>query len=306
MEADCCGIRIAVKHVIHIGANKTASTLLQRRLFACHPTLAYLGEDCRDYGLMKPILETLVQKDASYYDESRTRDLLQKTAAEEGKGAMVFSSEDILTSRHPSVCATRLGRLMPTATVVLVLRNQLTVWPSWYINHGAYLKGVPRRYWRRPVTFDDWLEYCFAFPDQTPVEAMNYWRHWQIFSKVFGAENMKVLLYEDLIRSPDAYYAGWAEILGIPPEEIAALIGGQRERTRYTQRRFVFDQCKATVPMACRLVEPFLGSWLESGRTAQVSLPPGRELQIKEYYAPGNRAIAEATGLCLSLYGYPV
>ena len=295
-----------MRKIVHIGANKTASTLLQRRLFACHPAIAYLGEDCRDYSALRPLLETLIQKDDSYYDEGRTRELFEKAEGESGKTTMVFSSEDILTSRHPSVCAARLGRLMPSATVVLVLRNQLAVWPSWYINHGAYLKGVPRRYWRRPVTFDDWLEYCFAFPDQTPVEAMNYWRHWQIFSKVFGAENIKVLLYEDLVRSPAAYYAGWSEIFGIPHEEIAALIGGQRERTRYTQRRFTFDQWKGAVPIACRLVEPLLGSWLEGGGAAQVSLPPGRELQIKEYYAQGNRAIAEATGLCLSPYGYPV
>lgn len=295
-----------MKCVIHIGANKTASTLLQRRLFACHPTIAYLGEDCAGYCDIRPLLETLIQKDDSYYDEERTRDLFDKAAAESGKTTIVFSSEDILTSRHPSVCAARLGRLMPSATVVLVLRNQLTTWPSWYINHGAYLKGVPQRYWRRHVGFAEWLEYCFSFPDQTPVEAMNYWRHWQIFSKFFGAENIKVLLYEDLIRSPACYYAEWAGILGIPSEQIAALIGSKRERTRYTQRRFAFDQWKSKVPTVCRLVEPLLGAWLEGGRTAQVSLPPGRELQIKEHYAPGNRAIAEATGLCLSQYGYPI
>ncbi len=295
-----------MKQIIHIGANKTASTLLQRRLFACHPTLAYLGEDCPAYDACRPLLETLVQKDESYYDEPRTRDLFDKTAAKEGKGAMVFSSEDILTSRHPSVCAARLGRLMPSATVVLVLRNQLTVWPSWYINHGAYLKGVPRRYWRRPVTFDDWLEYCFAFPDQTPVEAMNYWRHWRIFSKIFGPEKMKVLLYEDLIWSPDAYCAEWAEILGISPEEIAALIGGKRERTRHTSRRFAFDRVKSTMPTLYKLLEPALSSWLDSGDAAQAPLPAVWEQRIREYYAPGNIAIAEAAGLSLSQHGYPL
>ena len=293
-----------MKQIIHIGANKTASTLLQRRLFACHPTIAYLGEDCRDYGTLRPLLETLIQKDDSFYDEEGTRELFEKTAAESGRSAMVFSSEDILTSRHPSVCAARLGRLMPSATVVLVLRNQLTTWPSWYINHGAYLKGVPRRYWRRHVGFAEWLEYCFEFPDQTPVEAMNYRRHMEIFSRVFGADHLKVLLYEDLIGSPADYHAQWGGILGLPGSEVERCLQGKRERPRLTQRRYLFDRWSAALPSA--LVKPLAGSWLDGGRPADVALPPEWVGRIRAFYAPGNREIEEATGLYLSHHGYPV
>ncbi len=291
-----------MNRVIHIGANKTASTLIQRRLFAKHHALAYIGEDCAGYSGIRPQLEDLIQKDESYYDEPGMRALVDQAACEAGRTTLVFSSEDILTARHPSVCAARLGRLMPGATVVLVLRNQLTTWPSWYINHGAYLKGVPKRYWRRHVSFEEWLEYCFAFPDQTPVEAMNYWRHWQIFSKVFKPENMKVLLYEDLIRDPARYFAQWGGILGIPAEDIASCLEGKRERPRLTHRRHLFDKWSESVPP----LKLLSGSWLDKGPAARVEIPPGWAARIREFYAPGNRAIAEAAGLCLSPYGYPV
>lgn len=293
-----------MNQVIHIGANKTASTLFQRRLFACHPTIAYLGEDCREYGALRPMIEALIQKDDSYYDEARAIDLFEKTAAESGKSTMVFSSEDILTSRHPSVCAARLGRLMPSATVVLVLRNQLTTWPSWYINHGAYLKGVPRRYWRRHVGFAEWLEYCFEFPDQTPVEAMNYRRHMEIFSRVFGAGRMKILLYEDLIGRPADYYAQWGTILGLPGSEVERCLQGKRERPRLTQRRYLFDRWSSAIPAA--LLKQLSGSWLDGGPPAHVDLPPEWVGRIRAFYAPGNREIEAATGLCLSRHGYPV
>ena len=291
-----------MNRVIHIGANKTASTLIQRRLFAKHHALAYIGEDCAGYSGIRPQLEDLIQKDESYYDEPGMRALIDQAACEAGRLTLVFSSEDILTARHPSVCAARLGRLMPGATVVLVLRNQLTTWPSWYINHGAYLKGVPKRYWRRHVSFEEWLEYCFAFPDQTPVEAMNYWRHWQIFSKIFGPENVKVLLYEDLIRDPARFFAQWGGILGIPAEDIASRLEGKRERPRLTHRRHLFDKWSESVPP----LKFLSGSWLDGGPAARVEIPPGWAARIREFYAPGNRAIAEAAGLCLSPYGYPV
>ena len=291
-----------MNYVVHIGANKTASTLLQRRLFAKHPALAYIGEDCAGYSGIRLQLEDLIQRDESYYDEPGMRALIERAACEAGRTTKVFSSEDILTARHPSVCAARLGRLMPGATVVLVLRSQLTTWPSWYINHGAYLKGVPKRYWRRHVSFEEWLEYCFAFPDQTPVEAMNYWRHWQIFSKVFGPEKVKVLLYEDLIRDPARYFAQWGGILGIPAEDIASRIEGKRERPRLTQQRHLFDKWSEAVPP----LKILGGSWLDHGPAARVEIPPGWAGRIREFYAPGNRAIAEAAGLCLSPYGYPV
>jgi len=230
--------------------------------------------------------------------------LFAQTASEPGKTVMVFSSEDVLTTRHPSVCAARLKSLMPGSTVVLVLRNQLTTWPSWYINHGAYLKGVPRRYWRRHVGFAEWLEYCFEFPDQTPVEAMNYKRHMEIFSRIFGADRLKVLLYEDLIGRPADYCSQWGAMLAIPGREVEQCLNGRHERPRLTHRRHLFDRWTSSFPLA--LLKPFAGSWLESGPPARVELPAGWVGRIRDYYAPGNRAVEAATGLSLSAHGYPV
>jgi len=295
-----------MKKIVHIGANKTASTLLQRRLFACHPSIAYLGEDCRDYGALQPLLDTLIQKDDSYYDEGLTRKLFEKAAGESGKTVMVFSSEDILTSRHPSVCAVRLGRLMSSATVVLVLRNQLTTWPSWYINHGAYLKGVPRRYWRRHVSFEEWLEYCFAFPDQTPVEAMNYHRHARIFGRVFGADRVRVLLYEDLIKRPDHFFAQWADILELPASEVSAHLLGKRERSSLSRRQFHFDRWMSNFPFPIAPLKSILASWLDQGPRAEIGIPPYWVKRISDYYAAGNSELEKTTGLCLSNHNYPV
>lgn len=44
--------------IIHIGANKTGSTTLQRCLFSKTDKLVYLGEDCKDYISYKDILNS--------------------------------------------------------------------------------------------------------------------------------------------------------------------------------------------------------------------------------------------------------
>jgi len=290
-----------MKCVLHIGANKTASTLLQRRLFALHPSIEFLGEGCAGDDDLHVKIRSLIHGDDSFYSEAQTKRLFDSAASRPGKKVFVFSSEDILTARHPSVCAARLKTLMPQAEVVLVMRNQLKVWPSWYINHGAYLKGVPRPYWRRYVTFDDWLEYCFAFPDQSPVEAMNYYRYFQIFERLFGAERIKLLLYEDLRDRPVVFYQQWARILGVEGSDVSAYLQGHTERARLTKRRHSFHRWSSVFP-AIKFLD---GQWLDKGQAAQIEIPLRWRSRIYEHYAPTNSAIERLTGLSLSSYGYP-
>ena len=294
-----------MKQVIHIGGNKTASTLFQRELFAVHPSISYLGEDCAQYDQVKHQIHVLVHEDDSFYDERCARDMFDRYARRD-RSVFVFSNEDIMTTRHPSVCAARLKTLMPDAQVVMVIRNQLTTWPSWYVNHGAYLKLVPRRYWKRYVAFTEWLEYCFLFPQLTPVEAMNYERYFGVFSRYFGADNVHVLLYEDLKANPQAYFAQWGSVLGLSPHDIETQVAGKRQRSRNSQRRMLFHRWASYVPLLYRPVESLFGTWLDEGRTAHIDIPAEWINRIHDYYAAGNRKLAAAAKLDLHAYGYPV
>ncbi len=53
--------------VIHIGANKTGSTTLQRSLFAKSKDLVYLGEDCTGYENYRDTLNSLVLDDEIHF-----------------------------------------------------------------------------------------------------------------------------------------------------------------------------------------------------------------------------------------------
>jgi hypothetical protein len=305
-----------MKMLIHIGGNKTASTLLQRRLFAKHPEIKYLGEDCENYSNLRPMLNSLVSDDDSHFDFTQAKEIFAERFAPSDKVATcVYSNEDIMTSPLPSVCAVRLKEIMPEAEIVMVIRNQLTTWPSWYANHGAYLKGVPRRYWRKHVTLDEWLEYCFSFPNQTPVEAMNYDRFYRIFCEKFGAKRMRVLLYEELVADPVAYYRQWADMLGISHQSVQECVSNHVERTRNSARRMQYDQWSSRFFWIFGLASPQtrilsslkgVSTWLDAGPAATVDLPDAWIAQISDYYSEGNSQLAERTKLDLRRYGYPL
>jgi len=305
-----------LKRLVHIGGNKTASTSLQRRLFAKHPGIRYLGEDCEGYSELRPILDSLVADDDSHFDSEMAKQMFSdRFEVGSGKATCVYSNEDIMTSPLPSVCAARLKELVPGAEVVMVIRNQLTVWPSWYVNHGAYLKNVPRRYWKRHVGLEEWLDHCFSFPRKTPVEAMNYERYFKIFEKEFSFSHIHVLVYEDLIADPASYYKQWSSLLGIPPQDVMKHMGDHVERRRYSGRRVLYDRWvsrlsaipgfRASQAGMLRLL-PTVSDWLDAGPSAEIALPEVWKQTISNYYRRSNANLAKMTGLDLARHGYPI
>jgi len=301
--------------VIHIGGNKTASTALQRRLFAKHPHLRYLGEDCDGYEKLRPLLDSLAADDDSHFDSQAARRVFADRFDVSGEATCIFSNEDIMTSTLPSVCASRLKVLAPEAEVVMVIRNQLTTWPSWYANHGAYLKNVPRRFWRRHVGLEEWLDFCFTFPKRTPVEAMNYERFFTIFQEHFSSSRIHVLLYEDLLTDPTSYYKQWGHLLGIPYQDVLAYMANHIERRRNTGRQMIYDRWVSKLSVIPGLQTansvmlrsvPGVKDWLDNGPPAQIKLPEVWIRQISDYYRSSNANLAKITGLDLTRHGYPL
>ena len=56
----------------------------------------------------------------------------------------------------------------------IVIRNQITAFNSWFVSHGSSLKNVPKSYWKKYVDLENWSDYCFNYPNQGPISALNY------------------------------------------------------------------------------------------------------------------------------------
>jgi hypothetical protein len=295
-----------MREVLHIGGNKTASTLLQRQLFLRHPRIAYLGEECAVSSAAQAVLEILVHEDDSFYDAAEANRIFSHARNATTASLLVFSNEDLMGGRHPTTGARRLASLMPDATVVMVVRNQLTALESWYANHGAFLKGVPRRYWRRHVGLEEWLDYCFAFPFQTPIESLNYARYFDIYAQLFGSSKIRVLTYEMLLADPPAYFRAWADVLELSDDDVAAHLNGKRERARNSARRHALNKWTSHAPRLQRVAEMLVGDWIDSGPGVRITLPEAWKSRIAERYAEGNRRFAAAAHLDLAGLGYPI
>ena len=295
-----------MKQIIHIGGNKAASSLLQRQLFKKDTRIQYLGEESSSNPQHIELLYTLINCDDSFYSEKLTKSWFNNPSCDRESKVFLFSSEDIMASSIPSVCAHRLKKLLPNAKIVMVIRNQLTTLPSWYSNHGRFLKNVPRRYWKSYVSFKDWLEYCFSFPKESPVEAMNYYRFYKIFSSIFGKNKVHIFLYEDLKDNPNTFYQKWAQLLDFETEEVTRMLSKKSERPRISNRYLKLHQLTKLFPSLTSPIAKLISPWIHQGKKAFIPTSKNHITLISKYYSKTNAALSKEIGVDLSLYGYPI
>lgn len=301
--------------VIHIGANKTGSTTLQRWLFARSDHLLYLGEDCQGYEEYRDVLDSLVHDDDIHYLQSEAEKLFGRYQTSAGNRTFVYSNEDIMRSRVPAQCARRLRKLLPQARILAVIRNQLTAVPSWYANHGAYLRMVPRRYWRRHVPFNEWMEYCMLFLKYSPLDGFFYHRILNLYADLFGKDRIEILLYEDFVNRPRHFINDLCRVIGVDTEEATSLLEGRQERRRNTVRRLRYARLRSRLLWGSRLTRyvPFgralskrWQSFLDAGPRVSNSMPDRWQAIVGELYSHDNSLLARNFGLRLADYGYPL
>jgi hypothetical protein len=293
-----------IQTIIHIGGNKTASTLLQRQLLSGQENIKYFGEDCINYDDLKDIINNMIHEDSFYYDANELISKFNLNNIEDNKTRIVFSNEDIMGSRHPSIGAKRLKKIFPNAQILMIIRNQLDVFPSWYINHGAYLKNVPKKFWRKYVNINNWLDYCFSFSKNSPVQAMNYYKYFQIYSEVFGEENIIVIPYEDIFLDKTGFCKKLSVIFDVLPTEIENVFSLKSERPRNSKLKYQIHKIFGFSHKISKTIYAFLSPIDYSG-PAKVKLPRKWRNKINFQYANSNFALSKKIGINLKKYGYP-
>ena len=215
-----------IQNIIHIGANKTATTSFQDYLLSKIKKIGYIGNKRNQTISIRNELKNLRTQDDFFYNSDNLKKII-KELKNKNIHTLLYSDEDILTSNNLTRCAKRLRHLLPRAKIVITIRNQISSLISWYLSHGRILKMVPKKYFGKHVSFDDWIEYCFQFKDDfvtplqsSPLKAMDYNMIINIFAKNFGSKNIKILLYEDLIHKKDKIFNDWSHILKVSEKTI--------------------------------------------------------------------------------------
>lgn len=301
--------------VIHIGANKAASTTLQRALFCHHSGLHYLGEDAVGYEDYRDVANAMVSDDDLHFPADACKKLFSSHVEQEVGKTLLYSNEDIMTSRVPILCAQRLKKFLPDSEIVLLIRNQFTAIPSFYANHGAFLKPAPPSYFRRHVGFDDWMNYQILFMKYGALGSFFYNRLLTIYAQLFGIEHTHVLLFEEFIEEKEKFTEKLCRVLDIDYEETIMLLGEHHERQRITSRMLAYNRFRTVlfwdIPLSKYIpgrsaIASVFQRFLESGPSAKISLKEEWRQKIHDLYAEENTALALTYDLPIRKHGYPM
>ena len=330
--------------VIHIGVPRTATTTLQRAVFAKHPGIHYLGkpfrrknptEDCRTR-LPAEVITAVWSMDSLGFDaQASKRELDSAFEPNAASDRTVVLSEEALSaagSADRRLIAERLRRLFGPSDILITIRNQDTALPSLY--HHYLRKGlIPQ------APFETWLTSALAPKDFADnawswiIPQYRYFELYRLYRTVFPDARIKVLLYEEMVEDRAAFCRELSGFLGVDAEMTHELLNAaakqneslsyravQRERS-YRSLEWVYGRLRARLfpSLGLRTQAPALWMLKEKARERAIesspklsadgnpaAMSPQARDRLRACYAEDNRRLAEATGLPLERYGYPV
>jgi hypothetical protein len=324
---------------LHIGLPKTATKTLQMGLFARHSQVDYLGtytgesgqyrqyRQCRDADIERLFVELLWENYRAPNLPMCREIYTRRVEPSLRRGLTPVFSWESLMENHPDVQRRRaenLRAIFGSCRVLVTLRHPVKLVESLYLQ---LLKrdnvGQRARLGKKPVysPIGKWLDQNWDLLGHAPRAQLEYAQATETFADVFGADQVGVFLFEQLVEDPDAYFASLCTWMGVDPAEGVAHTCGQWENQRWTQPQL--DRLKA-VRGSLVLSTVFRLSSRRARRTmlgfprnrdahpapdgppARVAAPdpwPGR---IHDKTREGNRRLMQRWGLPLDRYQYPL
>jgi hypothetical protein len=305
--------------VIHIGFPKTATTTLQNHLFAKHPGILYLGKPYRDDDL-KAMIRDLVMQESTVYQAENLKQYIQKHLArgpETGENVFLISDETFVSAakvRDKGVVAHRLKDLFAAAKILVTIRNQMDAVKSGYIGGGRLLGNVPGKYKNMIVSFKDWLEICENMYHGDFVRNVIYFNTIDYYARLFGKENICILLFEDFVKNTHEFTRKLSQFLDIDFDTSRDIIQNAHDNKRLSQADFQVESLRSKLG-TMRNVTPIVkfmngirkiwGTWGTSKRS-EVDIPEEWHQRLWNLYKEGNRKLMEKYQLPLENYGYPL
>lgn len=304
---------------IHIGFSKCASTLLQEDFFTQCPQIEYLGRTKKHKGQGKHKYLTQLATLDNYNYTQKKHEIIHNiksafASCSPDKVAVVSDEALVASSYSPYLIgipradrqslAERLHDVFPDAHIVMIIRNQMSFYGSML---GQLMRNNETSI--RDERFTKLhLEYLrngygsfFLMADYCSV--------YRIYESLFGKDNVHVILFEDLIKDPPGFVKRLTEMMGISDKiDVAdyALVSRNKRATRFE----IWCKSHPKLMSVLRGLTPgFVRRILD--RVSQIhqiwpTLSSEQEEFLRAQYSPGNRELAELTGLDLATAGYPM
>ena len=299
--------------IVHVGYHKTATTWFQKSIW---PSLT-----SHDWIPRKVTQEALLDPPGMHFDPAAARRVL---GLDRRTKPVVLSEENLSGYIHngglhgligPEMVR-RIHAVLPGAQIVIFIRSQpdaIRASYSQYVAGGGtysldkYLHTHKRVYGAL----------------RAPVKAPAFeWEHFEfdrligLYDGLFGRENVFVYPYEGL-KQPEALFKQLEEDLGIEfPQGVTARRGanvshsergmnGLRFANRFT-RQSVANKDWTMDPPGGHAMRNVVRFFLKAVPGGPFRLPRDVIEEIRRYYAPSNRRLAELRDLPLAELGYPI
>jgi hypothetical protein len=322
------------KIFIHIGCAKAASTTLQKHLFDKHSEINNLGSyptgnlgkdsnnvnyDCaylKDENIRK-FYSNLVALDGIEYRSCGNLKLYQTLIKPylETDRINLFSTErftSILFSHDDlKIKADRLKEIFPNAKIILIIRNQFNMIISQYRDHPFDPRCVRIG---KPLSIDKWIKVALEDRQTKYFSCLNYYEIINLYSELFGRDNIGVFLFEELVNNPNQFANRISNFMEIDPEQSQIILNNKHENVSVSQR---YNYYRALVR---RRLMPHIESlkilpddfkknilfFLKSGNKKNYKIHPTTQAMLHEHFAPLNNKLQEEYRIDLTSYNYPV
>lgn len=278
---------------------KSATTSLQRLVFARHPEITYLGLPAADPDAKESIRE-ICRADSLWYDGERVRRSLM-SRLHGGEQAVLLSYENftLYESKDKGLVAARLFELLPDARIFFTIRRQQDVLSAWYLQ-----KAQKHLRYAHFIEFDQWWEMISDLPHRSILDDLRYHEIIARYAELFGRERVRVFLHEDLVADRGAFCRDVAGFLGVDAQVFERLLSDGHENPTIPASLLTYGRTLMRLlpqRFARRIARKLIA---RGGPRARVELPPEVRAFVNELCAEGNRKLARDFELPLEGRGY--
>jgi hypothetical protein len=304
------------KFFIHVGFPKTATTTLQKRLFARHPDICYLGKPLT--GNLLDIEYRMLNLDSIQFaralPELREMFLAIMQQCTDARNALLSHEGFLRTTRYSGHdigrTAERIKQVFsdPVAAefevhVLITIRKQVDIIPSYFFDSVSH---SPRR-------FRQFLENSLENPLYGYFPSLFYDEVVRYYCTMFGKDRVTVMPFEAFITRRDDFLKSLGGYLEIDQGTCLKLVSGGSYNTktrsgsgyRLTANEYVLDLINRFQPQRNEL-PGLLRLFLKRipMKNYVFAMSPADRDRVQALFAGANQRLSEEFDLKLEEFGY--
>lgn len=309
---------------IHVGYPKCASSTLNEHLFAKHSDINDLQGKVKDVSTdLERFYHNLVLLDSVGYRHSDNKQLFEekvKPTYLNSQPVQMFAQANLTASWHGDllVKAERLNEVLPSAKVMIMIRNQHDFLRSLYKHYVK--KCIRRKTTCIPLqphatsellSFEDWLQAIVDNRESGILDGIQYGTLVDIYANLFGAQNVGVFLFEELAENVESFSEKISSFLGIDAEETyQCLTAGRANVSPHYSKRFIRlrnikNNVAPSLHLPKRISKPLL-KMVSGGERWDVNFSDEWHEFLSDQYSATNTSLNNKYQLGLERYGYPL